>query len=184
MNKTKLSKTISYILRHHPEDFNLKLAADASVETDELLKVLRNKFKNTTKDDLIQLVKNDPKGRFSFLDDRKRIRASYGHSIEGVNPNYLAVEPPEILYHGTRPEVKDKILASGLKPMGRNYVHLSLGVKEAEKVARRRTNQPLIFKVKALKAHQEGQKFYKTAADIYLTDKVSADYLLLLTENN
>ncbi|RCW40546.1 hypothetical protein DFR78_1474 [Halanaerobium sp. MA284_MarDTE_T2] len=28
MNKTKLSKTVSYILRHHPEDFNLKPAAD------------------------------------------------------------------------------------------------------------------------------------------------------------
>lgn len=37
MNKTKLSKTVSYILRHHPEDFDLKLAADASVKKDKIL---------------------------------------------------------------------------------------------------------------------------------------------------
>ena len=128
MNKTKLSKTVSYILRHHPEDFDLKINPDASVETDQLLQALKGKFKDLTKADLIQLVKNDPKGRFSFLDNRKRIRANYGHSIEGVSPDYQAVKPPEILYHGTTPEVKDKILTVGLKPMGRNYVHLSLSL--------------------------------------------------------
>jgi putative RNA 2'-phosphotransferase len=62
--------------------------------------------------------------------------------------------------------------------MGRNYVHLSVGIKEAEKVARRRTERPIIFKIEALKAFKSGQNFYKTAADIYLTDKVSIEYLL------
>lgn len=180
MDKTKLSKTISYILRHHPEDFDLKLAADASVKTDEMLQALRKKFDNISKNDLIQLVQNDSKGRFSFLDDKKRIRASYGHSIDGVNPDYRAVKPPEILYHGSRPEVKKKILASGLKPMSRNYVHLSSGVKEAKKVAYRRTKKPIIFKIKAFQANQAGQNFYKTAADIYLTDFLAAEYLSLL----
>ncbi|TDQ04022.1 putative RNA 2'-phosphotransferase [Halanaerobium saccharolyticum] len=180
MNKTKLSKTVSYILRHHPENFDLKLNPDASVKTDQLLQALKGKFKDITKTDLIQLVKNDSKGRFSFLEDRKRIRANYGHSIEGVNPDYQAVKPPEILYHGTTPEVKDKILTAGLKPMGRNYVHLSVGIKEAEKVALRRTKQPVIFKIEALKAFREGQNFYKTAEDIFLTDRLSADYLSLL----
>lgn len=180
MNKIKLSKTVSYILRHHPEDFDLKLNPDASVETAELLQALKDKFKNITKADLVELVENDPKGRFSFLDNQARIRANYGHSIEGVNPDYQAVKPPEILYHGTTPEVKDKILTAGLKPMGRNYVHLSVGIKEAEKVALRRTKQPVIFKIEAIKAHQEGQKFYKTAEDIYLTDELSAEFLLTI----
>jgi len=180
MNITKLSKTVSYILRHHPEDFDLKLAADASVKTDKLLAALKNRFQDITKTDLIQLVKNDPKGRFSFLDNNQRIRANYGHSVEGVSPDYQPVKPPEILYHGTRPEVKAKIMAAGLKPMGRNYVHLSLGVKEAKKVAYRRTKQPVVFKVKAFKAHQNGQNFYKTAEDIYLTAEIFAEYLSLL----
>ncbi len=184
MNKTKLSKTVSYILRHHPEDFDLKLAADASVKTDKLLSALQNKFKDITKSDLIQLVKNDSKGRFSFLDAKDRIRANYGHSIEGVNPDYQAVKPPQILYHGTTPKAKNKILSDGLNPMGRNYVHLSIGIKEAKKVAYRRTEQPVIFKIEAQKAFHEGQNFYKTVEDIYLTDKISADYLSLLKIND
>jgi len=184
MNKTKLSKTVSYILRHNPQSFDLKLAADASVETDKLLAALKNKFKEITKSDLVELVENDPKGRFSFLDNQKRIRANYGHSLKGVNPDYQAVKPPEILYHGTRPAVKNKILAAGLRPMGRNYVHLSIGIKEAEKVALRRTNEPIIFKVKAFKAYQEGHNFYKTAEAIYLTDQISAEYLSLMKEDN
>ena len=102
MDKTKLSKTVSYILHHHPESFDLKLAADASAATDELLAALKNKFKDITKADLIELVENDPKGRFSFLENQKRIRASYGHSLEGVNPDYQAVKSPEILSNSSR----------------------------------------------------------------------------------
>ena len=184
MNKTKLSKTISYILRHNPQSFNLKLDVVGSVKTDELLKALKIKFKDITKDDLIKLVKNDPKGRFSFLNDKERIRANYGHSIEGVNPDYESLKPPEFLYHGTTPKVRDKIMKAGLKPMGRNYVHLSFGIKEAKKVAQRRTGQPVIFKIKALKAYKDGQNFYKTAKNIYLTNKVSPKYLALLKDNN
>lgn len=184
MDKTKLSKTVSYILRHHPESFDLKLAADASVETDKLLAALKIKFKDIIKADLVELVENDHKGRFSFLDNQQRIRANYGHSIEGVNPDYEAVKPPKILYHGTTSVVKNKILSAGIKPMGRNYVHLSLDVKEAEKVARRRTNEPVIFKIEALKAFNEGHDFYKTAEDIFLTDQLSADYLSLLKNKN
>lgn len=183
MDKTKLSKTISYILRHNPQSFNLKLNVDGSVKTDELLYALKNKFNDITRDDLIKLVKNDSKGRFSFLNNRKRIRANYGHSIEGVNPDYEALKPPELLYHGTTPKVKDKIMKVGLKSMGRNYVHLSVGIKEAKKVAQRRTNQPVIFKIKALKAYEDGQNFYKTAENIYLTNKISPKYLSLLKNN-
>ena len=179
MDKTKLSKTLAYILRHHPEAFDLKLAADASVQTDKLLNALENKFKQITKNDLIEVVENDPKGRFSFIDGEKKIRANYGHSIAGLNPEYKAVKPPEFLYHGTTPKVKNKILNQGIKAMNRNYVHLSANIEEAKKVAHRRTKKALIFKVRALKAYQAGQKFYKTAEDIYLTDQVAAKYLSL-----
>ncbi|MGM0411615.1 MAG: RNA 2'-phosphotransferase [Bacillota bacterium] len=82
-------------------------------------------------------VKNDSKGRFSFLNNKERIRANYGHSIEGINPDYKTIKPHKFLYHGTTPKVKNDILKEGLKPMGRNYVHLSVGIKEAKKVAKR-----------------------------------------------
>ena len=179
MNKTKISKTISYILRHNPESFGLKLAADASVETDKLLDSLKDKFKGISRENLRELVKNDPKGRFSFLNEGDRIRANYGHSIDGVNPDYESVKPPKFLFHGTTPKVKAKILSEGIKPMGRNFVHLSVNIEEAEKVARRRTNKPVKLKLMALKAYKDGQNFYKTAEDIYLTDEIAGEYLFI-----
>ncbi len=186
MNRIKLSKTVSYILRHHPEDFGLKLEADGSVELEALVKSLRRKFPELTENDVIELVENDSKGRFSLLADNNRIKANYGHSLENINPDYDAVKPPEYLFHGSRPEVKEDILAEGLQPMSRRYVHLSQTVDEALKVARRRTNNPVVFKVQAIKAYEDGLKFYKAGTqnrgqagvEIYLTKEVNPEYLL------
>ncbi len=187
MRRVNLSKTVSYILRHHPEDFGIKLAADGSVELEELTEALKNKYSDLTEEDLIELVENDPKGRFSLIEGGSRIKANYGHSIDGIDPDYEAVKPPELLYHGSRPGVKDKIMREGLKPMNRNYVHLSQIHEEAVKVAKRRTDDPVIFKVKALEAFSDGVKFYRAGTEesvqveveIYLTDEVKPEYLEL-----
>ena len=58
MNRVKLSKTVSYILRHNPRDFGLELAADGSVSLQELTEALRDKFQGLDEDDLIDLVRN------------------------------------------------------------------------------------------------------------------------------
>ncbi|MGM0421180.1 MAG: RNA 2'-phosphotransferase [Bacillota bacterium] len=185
VNTVKLSKTVSYILRHYPEDFGLKLAADGSVDLAELTAALQQKFPELEKEDLIKLVESDPKGRFSLPNGGKRIKANYGHSIEGIDPDYQEVEPPEVLYHGTRPEVKENIKIQGLQPMSRNYVHLSRTVAEAEKVARRRTNQPVIIKVEARQAYAEGIRFYRAGTrssgqggvEIYLVKRIGPEHL-------
>lgn len=169
---------MSYILRHHPEDFDLEIKADGSVSVNALLNALSKKFPDITLQDIEKIVKGDKKGRFSFLEEGKSIRANYGHSIEGVNPEYKAVKPPEFLYHGTTRKAKDKILKEGLKPMGRNYTHLSINKKEAIKVGKRRDKKPVVFKIKAREAYEDGKDFYKTAKEIYLTDMVPPVYIL------
>ncbi|MFW5787372.1 MAG: RNA 2'-phosphotransferase [Halanaerobiales bacterium] len=179
MDKIRLSKTMSYILRHHPEDFNLELNPDGTVRVEKLLEALSTKFKNITRQDLAEVVEEDEKGRFSFKEGGEKIRANYGHSIGGVDPDYQAVVPPEILYHGTTRKVKDKILKEGLRPMNRNYTHLSETCQEAVKVGQRWDNKPVIFKIKAGKAHADGHEFYRTGEGIYLTDWVPAKYLYL-----
>jgi len=49
-----------------------------------MVRKTKNKFTDITKYDLIKLVKNDSKGRFSFLNNKERIRANYGHSLEEI----------------------------------------------------------------------------------------------------
>ena len=177
MNKIKLSKTISYILRHSPEDFNLQLSKDGSIKINELVDALNNKFNNITVEDIIDIVHKDDKGRFSLIENNNRIRANYGHSIKGIELNYKSVAPPDKLYHGTARKCEEAILNEGLKPMSRQYTHLSETVEEAVKVGGRHDKNPIIFIVEAKKAYLNGYEYYKTGRGIYLTEHVPPEFL-------
>ena len=177
MNKTQLSKTMSYILRHHPQDFGLELEIDGTVAVPDLVQALQQKFDNINKKDIEKVVQEDEKGRFSFLEKGKKIRANYGHSVEGINLDYEPIIPPSILYHGTASRFKNSILKEGLKSMNRRYTHLSETYEEAEKVGKRRDPEPVIFKVEARRTYTEGHDYFKTGKGIYLTDEVPPLYL-------
>jgi hypothetical protein len=62
--------------------------------------------------------------RFALSEDRLRIRASQGHSLE-VELEYQPQAPPEYLYHGTAARFVDSIRREGLQRMQRHDVHLS-----------------------------------------------------------
>jgi putative RNA 2'-phosphotransferase len=179
VNSVKLSKTLSYILRHHPKDFGLKVEVDGSVDVEELIGALKERFPDISYQDIKEVVEKDKKGRFSFLKGGERIRANYGHSIKGINPEYKAVTPPEFLYHGTARRFKASILKEGLKPMGRNFTHLSKTIEEAVKVGKRRDPKPVVFRIKALEANRAGHVFYRTGKGIYLTHYVPVEFLEL-----
>lgn len=184
MNRIRLSKTLSYILRHHPEDFGLQLNPNGTVEIKEMVKALNRKFKNITKEDLEKVVRKDKKGRFSLLDNKTKIRANYGHSIKGIDLNYEPVTPPEILFHGTARKFKAPILKQGLKPMNRNFTHLSKNYTEAIKTGKRRDPKPIIFKIKAKLMYDNGYEFYKTGKEIYLTKTVPVKFIEIDEQHN
>jgi putative RNA 2'-phosphotransferase len=100
-----------------------------------------------------------------------RIRALYGHST----PHKLLkepAEPPSVLYHGTSPEAAGRIRAEGLRPMGRQYVHLSLDKATAEQVGRRKAAAPILLVVKAAEAHAGGVGFYRGNDLVWLADAI------------
>jgi len=68
--------------------------------------------------------------------------------------------PPEILYHGTTEEAYKQIQYEGLKPMSRNYVHLSIELATAQIVAARHHGAKVILKVNALEAWNAGIHFW------------------------
>ena len=69
------------------------------------------------------MIASADKRRHEVVGDR--IRALYGHSLPGKLRRETA-KPPAMLFHGTSPEAAEKILREGLKPMRRQYVHLSV----------------------------------------------------------
>jgi len=175
-----ISKFMSFVLRHKPENFGLQLDPFGFVNTKDLLVVLQNRYGDVQLSDVEKVVKNCPKGRFEIKGDK--IRARYGHSIQ-VQLDVEPSEPLEYLYHGTSPAMKKTILAEGLKPMKRRYVHLSKSKEEAFQVGRRRSRNPIVFIIKAKEAFQNGTKFYDMGV-VVLGEFVPSEFIELADERD
>jgi putative RNA 2'-phosphotransferase len=166
----KKSRFLSMVLRHKPKKANIIL--DNAGWTD--VKTLLNNI-NMDMTTLEEVVAINNKKRFEFSEDKTRIRARQGHSIN-VDLGYEPQEPPEFLYHGTATRFLESILKEGLKPMGRHQVHLSQDLETASAVGKRH-GKLVILKVNAQRMAQDGAKFYITDNEVWLTDRVLSRYL-------
>ncbi len=176
MNYVGLSKEISYALRHAPWEYELELDENGFVDVQQLIDSLREdkKWQFVTIDDILKSMELSDKKRFEIKDGK--IRALYGHSI----PQKLKKEPkepPEILYHGTARRFVDSIMKTGLLPRGRQYVHLSSDTDTASLVGKRRDSAPVILKIYAKKAWNDGVKFYHGNETIWLAESVDSKYI-------
>ena len=71
----------------------------------------------------------------------------------------------------------EAILNDGLRPMGRQYVHLSVNTETAVQVGKRRDAAPVILVIDAHKAYTDGIVFYKGNDKVVLADYVPAGYI-------
>ena len=175
--KLRLSRTISHALRHEPWLYELEMDEEGWVELEALLSALRSQSREwhqLTDQDIVQLMKAADKKRFELRGGR--IRALYGHSIP-QRLRKVPAEPPAILYHGTSLQTAELILAEGLKPMGRQYVHLSVDRETAHQVGRRKSCEPVILEVAAAAAHASDVIFYEGNKQVWLADEVPSRFI-------
>jgi len=173
----KLSKTMAHALRHAPQNYGLTLDEKGWVDIEALLQGLKKhsrSFKDVTVDDLQKVINESEKTRFEIKDGK--IRATYGHSLPSKIEKETT-EPPKVLYHGTTAKAAELILKTGLKPMGRQYVHRSLDVKTAYQVGLRRTKNPTILQISALDANKAGINFYQEKDGIWLSDSIPPQFI-------
>ena len=172
---TEISKFLSYHLRHHPEKLGLTMEKGGWVSIEELLKASAQNNVPLSLSELTEVVINNDKKRFSFDETGTKIRANQGHSINidlQLNPRI----PPDLLYHGTHPQVVNTILKEGIKKMSRHHVHLSVDILTAEKVGQRR-GKPIILQIDTKKMNEDGFIFYCSDNNIWLVDFVPPQYL-------
>jgi putative RNA 2'-phosphotransferase len=172
-----LGRLLAYVLRHRPDAVGVALDAAGWVDVDELVAGPRRTGRRITADDVRRAVDADSKGRYELLNNR--IRAAQGHSV-AVELGLAPLAPPDELYHGTVERFLPSILASGLRPGSRQFVHLSPDVATARAVGRRR-GTPVVLLVDAAGAHAEGHEFRRASNGVWLTDAVPPGYLRLLT---
>ena len=172
----KISKALSYWLRHNPEDIGIKVGSDGWVDVKELIEKAKTKLLFDF-NELKFVVDNNDKRRFSLSEDMCSIRANQGHSID-IEIEFKEVIPPAILYHGTPEGVVDTIMKEGLKKMNRHHVHLSPDKETAAKVGSRR-GRFLILEIEAMRMRADGYKIFLSDNGVYLVDEVPVTYIKL-----
>lgn len=174
--KTKIGKFLSLVLRHNPETIGIKLDENGWASVDELLQGLKKANRKISMETLEEIVETNDKKRYSFNEDKTKIRANQGHSID-VDLNLKEQTPPRVLYHGTAEASFENIKKFGLVKQNRNHVHLSLDVETATKVGKRH-GKPIILEINAEAMDKDGYKFYLSENGVWLTDNVPIKYIL------
>lgn len=170
-----LSKFLSYVLRHHPEEIGLTPDPAGWVAIDDLLAGASAAGRIFTREAMLGVVAASEKQRFTLSPDGTRIRAAQGHSYE-VDLGLEAVEPPESLWHGTAKTTIAAIRAEGLTRQSRQHVHLSPDPKTARDVGMRH-GRPVVLTILAGAAHQNGQAFWQADNGVWLTDALPPKFI-------
>ena len=172
-HKKQISKFLSLILRHQPEKIGLKLDENGWALISEILS--KSKLKFTLKELEEVLVTND-KQRFSINDDKTKIRANQGHSLQHLDLELKPQIPPLLLYHGTVSKFMNSIKKIGLQKMSRQHVHLSLDRETAINVGSRR-GSATILSVRSKEMSNAGHLFFLSENGVWLTDVVPVEFI-------
>jgi putative RNA 2'-phosphotransferase len=171
----RVSRFLSYLLRHRPKEYPLQFDLYGFAPWDAVVDMVLERFQEVTEEQIRAVVAGSGKKRFELKEGR--VRATYGHSFP-VDLGLQSVEPPPELYYGTARDLAQSILRNGLKPRDRQYVHLSAVLDEAIAVGKRRDSVPAIVVVDACAAHGEGVRFF-ASGPLFLVENVPPKFLSL-----
>lgn len=172
----RLIATVARALRHAPDDYLLELSPEGWAPIDDLLLALRldrPRWRGLTWEDVEAAIRQGEPGRFEVAGGR--IRAAYGHSIP-LAPVREPAAPPETLFHATPLLALPDVLRDGLKPMRRQFVHLTADAS----YARRLLDPPeggTILLVLSREANDAGVPFYRANEHVWLVPELPPRFL-------
>ena len=170
-----ISKFMSLVLRHKPEEIGLQVNENGWALVQELIDKINANGITVDIEIIKEVVEKNDKKRFVFNEDKTMIRASQGHSIE-VELNLTKTNPPDVLYHGTASRFLEGILKDGLKRQSRQHVHLSATIETAMAVGSRH-GKPTVLTISAKEMHEAGFNFYLSENQVWLIDIVPVQYI-------
>lgn len=170
-----MSKFISLILRHHPETIGIQLDVHGWANVDELLHGINESGRHIDMEMLERIVQNNNKKRYSFNEDKTKIRANQGHSIK-VDVQMKEMIPLQELYHGTSERFLDSIKEKGILKMSRQYVHLSSDVETATMVGKRHGN-PVVLVIDTKQMSEDGYTFWLSDNGVWQSEDIPWKYV-------
>ncbi|XP_044304470.1 tRNA 2'-phosphotransferase 1 [Varanus komodoensis] len=172
----RLSKALSYALRHGANKLGLHMGSDGFVDVAEVLRLPQ--FKAWSLDDVQRVVEMNEKQRFAVRPHPStghlQIRANQGHSLPvselELTPLLDPSDFPEVVAHGTYLRHWTAIRRSGLSRMGRTHIHLAPGLPgDGTVVSGIRNNCEMAIIIDVAKALADGIAFYRSANGVLLT---------------
>ncbi|KAL0955170.1 hypothetical protein HGRIS_004078 [Hohenbuehelia grisea] len=185
--EVKLSKTLSWILRHEAKSEGLVMRPDGYVKVDDLLSNAR--LQDLDLEKLKSMVEKDAKTRFNLtcetVDGTSTwlIRANQGHTLKTVQVELTPIEsvadiPTRVAVHGTNLKAWESISKQGLSKMKRNHIHLAQGVAGENVISGMRSSSQVLIFVDVQKALDAGVKFHLSANGVVLTEGDDRGFLL------
>lgn len=170
----KLSKSMSYLLRHGAKKVGLTIESDGYVSVDDLLTKLKP---NYTLEDIQFVVNHDSKNRYNLKkisNNKYKISANQGHSIPLDDTSYLTtIQSPDevdVCVHATQKDAWKLIQSTGyLSKMSRNHVHFSSTIKPKKRTGGLRTNAPILIYLNVPLYLQDGYTLFKSKNEVLLT---------------
>ena len=170
-----------WILRHGCLENGIAIALDGFAYWDDILK--RKEFKDLTPSQIKQIVADDSKQRFMLKTDpitgMMMIRCNQGHSFpEGtIDPGKLltlitviTVDKYPIVVHGCPTAAWLLIQKTGLNKMGRQHVHMAVGLPESGNViSGMRNSSEVTIEIDLSAALAAGIPFYVSANNVILS---------------
>ena len=94
-DRRRISKLLSLILRHRPDEFGLNMDEYGYIPLDEVVEAVQQRYSAVEEDDIRDLIETSRQRRFEIVDDR--VRALYGHTFY-VEMDGDPMEAPESLF--------------------------------------------------------------------------------------
>ena len=171
-DNSRISKLISLMLRHRPDEFGLEIDAYGFVPLDQVLQAVQERYEEVVEEDILTLLNAPDQRRFELTENG--VRALYGHSFY-VEMDGEPMEPPERLYMGTTAIAANRFSRDGVSPGDRNYVHLSLSLQAAE-ARSREPGGPCVIEILAKEASEAGVEFH-ARGEVVLTREIPAEFV-------
>ncbi|KAI8921953.1 tRNA 2'-phosphotransferase 1-like protein [Powellomyces hirtus] len=175
----KVSKALSYVLRHGAEKVNIPIRSDGYVLVSDLAK--HPPLRNVSLADIQKIVASNEKQRFALREEPRvgtagtvwLIRANQGHSVQvsiEMHQILTATEAPVVI-HGTFLPSWGTICQQGLKPMTRQHIHFAAGLpgKDAGVISGMRKSCDVYIYIDMPKALASGIPFFRSANNVILS---------------
>lgn len=180
-NTVKLSKSLSYILRHGAQKEGIHMRADGYCRVADILN--HHSCKRHNVEDVVSVVDNNDKKRFELLQDTVEgllIRAVQGHTIKEIDDELLLEEITDpaglpCCVHGTYARNLPAIMQTGLSRMQRNHIHFTteipseVAVGERKVISGMRKSVDTIIRIDVALAMADSIQFYRSKNGVILS---------------